>query len=178
MSSTIAEAPPPAKTGSKNGGPPTLNANELRRLAEWADGMRGRRLKLAIKNGEVVLVEQGEPGDPLLYLNTDLEGGGCGGTGKIQIHWHKAPGEPERDGDSGCRVDDADAVFVSQSAIEKFVLPYYLRFKSPSEVQSIKEHLFNDKRVIAVIHFPPSVWSAFPESAALMVDVCLPSSRI
>ena len=47
--------------------------------------------------------------------------------------------------------------FLSQTAVEKFLLPYYTRFKSPAEIQALENGLFNNAKVIAVFHIPGSI---------------------
>ena len=56
--------------------------------------------------------------------------------------------------------DDADALFLSQAAVEKFLLPYYMRFKSGAEVQALENMLFNDHDVVAAYHVPASITHA------------------
>jgi hypothetical protein len=64
-------------------------------------------------------------------------------------------------------LDEADTLFLSQSSVEKFLLPYYMRFKSAAEVQAIENMLFNKKGVMAALHIPPSLPKRWPQIAAL-----------
>jgi hypothetical protein len=57
---------------------------------------------------------------------------------------------------AGTELDKADAVFTSQSAIEKFVLPYYQRFSTPDQLNEIAKKLFGDRSVAAGHHLPGS----------------------
>ena len=148
-----------------------IDANRLRRLAEKADGLRDRPLKVITDGyGGVDVVEINEPGTPcLIDVVTPTEGPGVAGRGKITVHWHESS-QVGRNGGSECSLDGADAVFVSQSAIEKLLLPYYMRFKNGAEVQQLQDLLFKNDKVLAAIHFPPSMWAAYPEVAALVLN--------
>ena len=55
----------------------------------------------------------------------------------------------------------ADAVFITQSAFAKFVIPYYTRFKSPAQIAAMKHKYFADG-FIGVAHFPPSIQQGIP----------------
>ena len=55
------------------------------------------------------------------------------------------------------RLDDADAVFLTQSAVAKFILPYYMRFKTGNQVGALENSLFNNEEVVAAFHIPGSL---------------------
>jgi hypothetical protein len=169
MQETLTDSPP-VGPGNKSGGgapPRTLTANDLRWLAEKADGMRGEPLVLVEDQKKVAdIVRQTElkGRTPLLYIDTESRG----------------PGIPENPEDRAkARImfngkihtddvlDQADAVFFSQSSVEKFLLPYYMRFRSGAEVQAIENMLFNKKGVIAALHIPPSLPKAWPKIGAV-----------
>ncbi|MDB4870731.1 MAG: hypothetical protein JWL97_1735 [Gemmatimonadales bacterium] len=150
------------------GAPPrTLSANDLRWLAEKADGLRGQPLFLVEdpkKVVDVVSQEELNGREPLLYIDTRSRG----------------PGIPENPNDrakarilcngkiyNDALLDEADTLFLSQSSVEKFLLPYYMRFKSGAEVQAIENMLFNKEGVMAALHIPPSLPKAWPKIAAL-----------
>jgi len=147
---------------------PTLNANQLRYLAEKADGLRDRPLALVIDGqGRVDVVPEAEAGQDtvLLKLATEPRGPGVAGTAKIHLRWNdRTYGGPSS------KLDAADAVFVTQSAIEKFLLPYYMRFKSGAQVQALENTLYNDAGVAAAIHIPPSITTAFPQVCAVSLS--------
>ena len=92
----------------------------------------------------------------LAEVVTASRGPGVPGTAKIRVFWN---GHVY----GGIEFEDADALFVTQSAIEKFLLPYYMRFKSGAQVQALENMLFNDRAVVAAYHIRPSVPKAFPE---------------
>lgn len=135
-----------------------LSANELRFLAEKADGIR---------NGTAYLIEE-EPGKPdvvpkhllgdrkpIIELYTPVRGPGVDHPVKIRL---LSQGEITGAG----ALDEADAVFTTQSAVEKFLLPYYMRFWSAAKVGALENELFNDAGVIAAFHIPPSITEGFP----------------
>jgi len=48
-----------------------------------------------------------------------------------------------------------DAMFWSESAVEKFVLPYYMRYRTPAEVGRIRG-AFDHPSIYAMVHPPAS----------------------
>jgi hypothetical protein len=140
---------------------PPLSANQLRYLAEKADGWRDTPLSIVISDDDVVDVKPTAklgPGDKKLFdLATKSRGPGVAGDAKARIFWHGTI-----HGGPGTDLEKADAVFLTQSAIEKFLFPYYMRFKSGAEVQGLENRIFNDKNVAAVFHIPPSIPMMFP----------------
>src|SRR5258706_10822919 len=151
-----------AQQSNRRGSVPVLSANELRYLAEKADGLRTQDLSLIIDGNTVDVVATKDVGarKVLLNLKTPSRGPGVPGDAKIEIHWRgKTYGGPDS------ALDKADAVFVTQSSIEKFLLPYYMRFKSAAAVQALENSLFNDRNVAAALHIPPSIALKFPGQA-------------
>jgi hypothetical protein len=139
--------------------PPKLSANELRYLAEKADGMRDQAVSLIVDGDKVDVVATKAVGTRkrLLDLATPARGPGIAGDAKTQIFWRgKIYGGPNTE------LDEADALFVTQSAIEKFLLPYYMRFKSGAQVQALENMLFNNPAAVAALHIPPSITKKWP----------------
>ena len=138
---------------------PKLTANELRFLGETADGNRNVRQFLVVADdNKLAVVKQEELGDrqPVAEVVTASRGPGVPGTAKVRVFWKgRVYG--------GKEFEEADALFVTQSAVEKFLLPYYMRFKSGAQVQAVENMLFNDPAVVAAYHIRPSVPKAFPE---------------
>jgi hypothetical protein len=121
----------------------------LRWLGEEADGQRDKDLALVWRDDKLALASAGEADfkNGFLDVRTDLEGDhGMRGGGVIEITYN---GE-------ALPVGNADAAFFTQSAVEKFVLPYYTRMKTPAEIQAIKNKLFANGIVVA-LHDPPSI---------------------
>ena len=134
---------------------PMPTANDLRRLAEKADGMR---------NTEVCLVDVGTHYDVLpradvrvgsrvvLTLNTP----------QIGVNLTGASFDLRFGGNSYTN-PNVDAIFLSQSALEKFVIPYYARFLVPSELDAMKtDILVTNRDVFAVVHEWPTVYATIP----------------
>ena len=124
--------------------PPTFpTANELRRLVEGLDGIRGKDLFVALKNGRLVLETERPTSGAFLIVRTEFSGGdGLRGTEALSVTNGNIPRE-------------ADAAFTTQSAYEKFVLPYYARTRTPTELQAMKDTAYADD-VGAIYHEPSS----------------------
>lgn len=134
-----------------------ITADDLRRVAEWADGVRG--------------------GEYRLSMNAPLPGGGTG-FGLERIDGSSAPVDeiiistPQRvptkksppvfmlvDPATGenIRVDTQkhDAIFWGEVSAEKFLIPYYTRFLDDAGMQSLREAIA-DPDVIAIAHDYPT----------------------
>lgn len=140
--------------------PHRVTANELRWLGEEADGKRDKDYvvvwrivdgveKLGVADGGDLKANEQPAG--ALDVRTDLEGQGLLGDATIQLLHN------------GQVIDviGADSIFITQSAYAKFVIPYYTRFKSPSEIAAMKFEYFGDD-YIGVAHFPPSIEQGVP----------------
>lgn len=149
--------------------PRIVTANDLRWLGEEADGKRDRHYVVVWKRegkGEVERLALALSGSPEARENpagievfTELEGGsGMKGDATICIRYN---GEITP-------IEGADCVFVTQSAFAKFVIPYYTRFRTPTQIAKMKTRYFASDN-LAVLHFPPSHDAGFKadEDAAL-----------
>lgn len=156
--------------GNGSGGPEVLSANDLRWLGEKADGLRGVPLYLVVdeKQGLDVVEEKDLKGrESIIEIRTKSRGPGIPENPELRAKpriWYKNKLYSDRD------LEQADAVFFSQSAVEKFLLPYYMRFKSGAEVQGMENKLFNNEGVIAAIHIPPSFTKVWPPVLAVTPD--------
>lgn len=129
----------------------TLSANELRRLAEAVDGVRDRSAYIVWgANGPVVKTSVGQSDDVMAECETSNVVGNRPKFTSITI-------DPPLVDDRGTPVTDFasryDAMFWSEAAVEKFVLPYYLRFRTPKQVDEIRT-LFNHPSVYSILHLP------------------------
>ncbi|MBX9857310.1 MAG: hypothetical protein K2Y26_17400 [Gemmatimonadaceae bacterium] len=136
----------------------TVTANDLRRVAEAADGLRGTTYTLS--------------------ANAPLRDGGTGlglvpvdpkaptAPGEIRVVTPlKAPGKPrpkavyvQHPGTGEMIYIDTekfDAVFWGEAAIEKFLVPYYVRFQSEGFMQTLREAITNEE-IIAIAHEYPT----------------------
>lgn len=135
---------------------PRITANDLRFAAEGADSIRDRPAVLIKKaDGRLDVVPDDmvpKDAEPLLDIETNPRGPGIVGDAKARVLWRG-----RLYGANIEHFDKADALFTTQSAIEKFLLPYYMRFKSAHEVGHLERVLFNDRDVIAAFHIPGSI---------------------
>lgn len=154
---------------------PTLDANQLRWLAEKADGLRDEGDLAMVQDDDVGVdvVKESEVGTrrELFHLKTPSKGAGVPGNVKIQLTLGN------RVYHATTEYGDCDAVFVTQSAVEKFLLPYYMRFKSGAEVQAIQDMLFTNRHVIAGAHVAPSFGVGISDTHKLAIFGTHPVSQ-
>jgi hypothetical protein len=156
-------APPAGRQVRAAGDPRVVNktANELRWLAEAADGMRDRKCALVWSEGDLKVIEvkptvRINPEELVLNLETNSEGDGLrrdeeGPQIEIVVNGRNYQLAP-----------DADAVFFTQSAVEKFVFPYYTRMQAPDWIGKKKRELFATG-VVAAVHRHPSITTGIGE---------------
>jgi hypothetical protein len=135
-----------------------ITANDLRFAGEEADAIRGEAAFLVVDGkGKPHAVSASELGGrtPLLELFTEPRGEGMQADVKAQFI---VKGKPYTKAIP--HFDQADSVFLTQSAVAKFILPYYMRFKTGNEVGALENSLFNPKEVIAAFHIPGSLMFA------------------
>jgi hypothetical protein len=136
----------------------TVDANMLRRIAEAADGLRGRTLALSLKaplrDGGIgfglVEVDPASPPEP----------------GEIRVQTPPGPGDAMRPAavllkhprtGALIEVDTSryDLVCWGAAAAEKFLLPYYGRFSSARELQTLREAI-DSEEIMAIAHEQPT----------------------
>ncbi|MDQ2890847.1 MAG: hypothetical protein M3R65_09920 [Gemmatimonadota bacterium] len=132
----------------------TLTANDLRALAEAADGVRDRPAYVVWGPDGPEL--KAEP--PSASADVIFE---CA-TSNIVPNRAKLRSmtiDPPMVTTGGAAVTDLatlhDAMFWSEAAVEKFVLPYYIRSGGPELAERIRK-AFNHPSVIAIAHLPDS----------------------
>src|SRR5258706_9022651 len=128
---------------------PPLTANQLRWLAERADGTRGVEQAFAWDGEEPTLVplSDARAQNAPFHVRTEFEGDGLRADVQVEIVYK---------GKRFALDPSIDTVFLTQSAIDKFVLPYYTRFKTPNEIGALKLKLFRAGAIVAT-HVPPSI---------------------
>lgn len=135
--------------------PKTLTANDLRWLGEEADGRRGEDYALVWEDEALKFVGLKDLGarKATLLVRTEFEGEGMNREdARVKI----VLSDEEIDPNTG--PDPIDAVFLTQGAVEKFVVPYYTRMVELDEIARLRTECFGNKRVVAVAHVRPSVW--------------------
>ncbi len=133
----------------------TFSTNDLRFAAEGADSIRDEPAMLVVRDEKLLAIRTAdlEPTDrPILDLRTASRGPGIPGDAKARIVWRG-----RSYGDKIPEFEKADALFLTQTAVQKFLLPYYMRFKSGAAVQALENKLFNDREVVAAFHIPGSI---------------------
>lgn len=135
-----------------------VDANTLRRVAEAADGLRGGTFALTAN------APQRDGGTALGLVPVDPDAPPK--PGEIRVHTPlKSPKKMRpkavfvqhpRTGEM-IYVDTErfDAVFWGEAAIEKFLVPYYVRFRSAEFMQTLREAAANEE-IIAIAHDYPS----------------------
>ncbi len=135
---------------------PTLTANELRRLAEAVDGFRDQPVYLVWTSGGAKATTE-RPSDDDLILE-------CNTNNVNQSRPILPIGfDPPVTDSQGAPIENFferyDALFWSEAAIGKFVLPYYIGFNPPEFVARIR-NAFNREDVYAMAH-PVDTWTVF-----------------
>lgn len=157
---------------------PLVNSLTLRKIAEHASGVRDRTLYFIIREGGEVEVRDEDPGcidDATVvaaHTETVKKGGRPNLTGArlqvptefgIPVELDLLDLEPQ-----GPRRVEADAVFWSESAVEKFLVPYYASkhgHRGGEAAQRLVDLFHHGKRpgsqddgstVVAIIHVPTS----------------------
>jgi len=126
-----------------------LTANELRRLVEGADGTRDVELTYAVENDGLrrLKPDRTEPEvGKFIKVSTPFNGKGLRGTKQLTLTNGNIPKNIP---------PGADAAFTTQSAFEKFVLPYYVRTRTIKELNNMAERFYKDG-VICAYHDPSS----------------------
>lgn len=130
-----------------------LTANDLRKLAEAVDGVRDETAYVVWGNeGPEVRTQRPDSDDVIFECMTrnaepnrakmvaiKLDRPVITSDGKPLTHFERR----------------FDAMFWSEAAVEKFMLPYYARFSSPDQMDRMR-NASNQKDVAAVMHVP---WS-------------------
>ena len=129
---------------------PRVDSRQMSWWAESADGTRDKELALVLTAGGEYVVKEEEPGD------------------EVVLRMYTPSMAPERlkpteitfqaPGCEKVRIEEvADALFWTESAVEKFLFPYYAsqRLLTDEEMQGLKDG-FRDARVVAIWHQAPS----------------------
>lgn len=145
---------------------PLIDARSLSRIAEWVDGFRGETVVVVRDNDEWVALPESQAGgrEPVLRSRKELD-------------------RPARRMDSRVTIDgvelgpEVDALFWTESAIQKFLQPYYAahRIQTEAEIEGLRAAYDRDD-LIAIMHVAPSQGHALFEDE-LRVVVRKPATR-
>lgn len=125
----------------------------LRRLAEKADGLRDQDLALVQRADgqlDVIPIDLVGEGQVLYRLRTPSR---YPADQRPQFELVLTPPPPGAPFDARARYD---ALFWSESAVEKFLLPYYHRVRTPEQVLELARAFRDNPNVYAVGHVPPT----------------------
>ena len=121
---------------------PKVDARGLAWAAEMADGTRDAELVLYRKGNKLALGPENDDtrGTALLKVFT-----------KSRKHQRRSPTTFEIP-------VQWDAVFLTESAVEKFLFPYYeaQRLLPPDKLKELKELFYTKDEFIGIAHLPPS----------------------
>jgi hypothetical protein len=148
---------------------PQLEASDLRALAEKADGMRERDLHLVVRKGKLEIVDELKDGDRrVAAVRTDdvtkrrrpfslaLELGAPVPEPE-SVSASETPASGELPAMSVLLPSDMtkvfDALFWTESAVDKFVLPYYQKLYSRKRLAELEDSFDTRPNVAAIAHF-------------------------
>jgi hypothetical protein len=129
---------------------PRVDSRQISWWAESADGARDKELALVLTASGEYIVKEEEPGDHVV-LRMYTPSTTPDRMKPVEITF-QAPGCEK------VRIDEvADAIFWTESAVDKFLFPYYAsqRLLTDEEMRRFKES-FRDERVVAIWHQAPS----------------------
>ncbi|HEY5086674.1 MAG TPA: hypothetical protein VII66_04860 [Gemmatimonadaceae bacterium] len=130
-----------------------LTANDLRKLAEAVDGIRDEPAYVVWgTNGPEVQTNRPASEDVMFECMTKNENPDRAELRSIILDPPVVTSDGKLLADLAAR---ADAMFWSEAAVEKFVIPYYVRFSTSQEVDRIRK-AFSHASVVALIHLPDS----------------------
>ena len=129
---------------------PRVDSRQVSWWAESADGTRDKELALVLTAEGEYVVKEAAPGDNVV-LRMYTPSAVPDRLKPAEITFQAPGGEK-------MRIDElADALFWTESSVEKFLFPYYAsqRLLTDDEMRRLKEG-FRDQRVVAIWHKAPS----------------------
>ncbi len=149
---------------------PAIPGNVLLRLSEKADGRRGIAQT-------IVRIRRGDSVEYDVLTAAEIDARRAAGDSVEELipveARHIVSSRREREGETivtittpgkGARTrsykaSEVDAVFLSESAVQKFVLPYYARsFDIPQYEELLKRYYSPTEVAWGIIHYPPSMY--------------------
>lgn len=154
-----------------------VTANDLRKLAEHADGRRGVKMKIVARGDDKLDISYDENDTSLFDVYTDATDNHPMGTPKeVTISYDERKVVfTNKDMDMASN-KFLDSMFWTQSAIEKFMVPYYARIFSPLEMRDLRT-AYTDPQVIAIGHRYPTIYEEVDAYDAILVKGVNPAYR-
>jgi hypothetical protein len=146
-----------------------INANFLRKLAEHADGLRAERLRVVLSNekkksSRKPIIGPIDAAEYLFEMRTPhANNKKMGRPASVKIGYGVGkkplaifPGSEKK--------PYFDSLFWTQSAIEKFVVPYYARIFTPTEMAKLRK-AYTNENVVAIGHRYPTIYEEIDGSS-------------
>jgi hypothetical protein len=151
-----AESAQPARAKGAPAGLESVNASDLRAYAEAAHGQRDKPLVLVRRQGKkkpvLVDVPAGSTDEEILEVNTPSNTIKAKPALRVFLQTPSMSRPKE--------VSDCDAVFWSESSIDKFMFPYYfLRLMTPEDTVILRDAYLGGSvapEILGFLHYPPS----------------------
>jgi hypothetical protein len=155
---------------------PKVNARELRKLTESLAGVRGKPVFLVVRGGELAVVDEREDTDQLvLTCETPVDVQRTSQVNGVELTiTTTALGGPSTETQAVQIEKPFDALFFSESAVDKFVVNYYSGLFSPTEMERFLAR-YNQATVYAVAHLPKSIPEVL-EARELPIELLAPDS--
>jgi hypothetical protein len=139
-------------TGSQGAGARMYTANDLRRIAESADGTRSGPLELVSgANGlELRPILAGQvPSDGAIIVETKDKASGRRKLTNVELTLESTGAK------KSLPPHQFDSVFWSEAAAEKFLVPYYVSFLSDADMTRLKDAIASPE-IVAIAHVYPT----------------------
>ncbi len=147
---------------------PPIPANVLRLLAEKADGRRGIDQSIVrVGDGDKTEYDvltaaeidarraKGEKVEELIPVAATYKNEARARRERETVVTLKVPGAKERT----YNASEVDALFLTEAAVEKFVLPYYARTLQRDEYDTLVKRYYSESEIAwALVHYPPSLY--------------------
>lgn len=144
-----------------------LTANDLRRLAEAADGYRGEELELVEDDDGKLKIRRMKGGPSSSHLPIRIITAKKAPNRRVpkSVVLTHPDGHPLKPLDT----EHFDAVLWGEAAADKFLVPYYVRFYSEDEMERLRTAIRNDK-VLALAHIYPTIYVELEEQLRAILE--------
>jgi hypothetical protein len=134
-----------------------ISANDLRILAEAADGTRKTKLYIVEGDKKRKVGVDKKPGATSIVLELQTDEKEAFDTPAILSSDPVLDRYVDEDGNEiEFKMADCDAVFTSLSAVEKFLVPYYAKMQPLDKVQKMRDNFATSTVTAAAFHLPSS----------------------